>query len=255
MTIAGPKPCCQSKLSFAHDVNLGFPTNNPRWQEFFAAHNCTPVAYADLARLTQDLKTAKLTAAFLPAANDYFLREAATYHGIATALSGKSGAATASSLLVVPRALPVTDISQLQGKRLGRINGYCTTSYFAAAILLQRHGYSIKNFFSEILNVGAWQKQIDAVIAGIVDATMVDEDTWLAQPGNAVLTRVLDRVDQLPGPIVIARSDAPELFLVGLKTQLLSEPRNPDALFSGFVDYEEATDRQFVSDAALAFAA
>jgi hypothetical protein len=39
------------------------------------------------------------------------------------------------------------------------------------------------------------------------------------------------------------------------KQHLLSEPRNEDELFSGFIDYEEVTDARFFSEAALAFAA
>jgi len=140
--------CCQAKLSFAHDFNLGFRADDPAWQKFFAAHDCTPVAYDDLARLTQDLEEGKLTAAFLPADDGYFLRDGATYHGVATALSSKSGAP----------------------------------------------------------------------------------------------------VDQLPRPIVVARNDASELFLIGLKTQLLSEPQKPDALFAGFVDYQAP---QPISDSSL----
>jgi hypothetical protein len=141
--------CCQARLSFAHDINLGFPADDPAWQKFFAAHNCTPIAYDDFARLMQDLEEAKLTAAFVPAANDYFLHDDATYHGIARALSGKG---------VAP-------------------------------------------------------------------------------------------VDQLPRPVVIARNDAPELFLIGLKTQLLSEPHNPEAFSAGFVDYQAP---QSVSNSSLA---
>lgn len=40
-----------------------------------------------------------------------------------------------------------------------------------------------------------------------------------------------------------------------MKQNLLSEPRDEDELFSGFIDYEETIDERFFSDAALAFAA
>ncbi len=241
-------------LSFAHDINLNFPAFDPSWGEFFGQSQCTARAYFDLKRLTDDLLAGTPTAAYLPAANDYFLRDDKRYHGIASALTG-NGAQTLTSLLVVNKASPIASLAELKGKRLGRINGYCTTSYFAAAIFLQRHGFSIKDFFAEIRDVGAWQKQIDAVLAGTVDATMVDADTYASLPENAATTRVLGEVDQLPTPVVIARTDAPASFVDDLKQHLLSEPRNEDELFSGFIDYEEATDARFVSEAALAFAA
>jgi ABC-type phosphate/phosphonate transport system substrate-binding protein len=241
-------------LSFAHDINLNFPAFDPSWGDFFGESQCRARAYFDLKRLTDDLFAGTPTAAYLPAANDYFLRDDKCYRGIASALTGK-GAQTMRSVLVVSQTNPITSLDELKGKRLGRINGYCTSSYFAAAIFLQRHGYCIKDFFAEIRDVGAWQKQIDAVVAGTVDVTMVDADSWASLPENATTTRVLGEVDQLPTPIVIARTDAPVSFVDDLKQHLLSEPRNEDELFSGFVDYDEATDTRFLSDAALAFAA
>ncbi len=84
---------------------------------------------------------------------------------------------------------------------------------------------------------------------------MVDADTYASLPENAAMTRVLGEVDQLPTPVVIARTDAPTSFVDDLKQTLLSEPRNEDELFSGFIEYEAATDARFFSDAALAFAA
>jgi len=42
------------------------------------------------------------------------------------------------------------------------------------------------------------------------------------------MTRVLGEVDQLPTPVVIARTDAPTSFVDDLKQTLLSEPRNED---------------------------
>lgn len=241
-------------LSFAHDINLNFPAFDPTWSDFFRANQCRERAYFDLKRLTDDLLAGTFTAAYLPAANDYFLRDDKSYQGIASALTG-NGAKTMSSLLVVSQTSPITSLDELKGKRLGRINGYCTTSYFAAAIFLQRHGHSIKDFFAEIRDVGAWQKQIDAVVAGTVDATMVSADIWANLPENAATTRVLGEVDQLPTPVVIVRKDAPASFADDLKQHLLSEPRNEDELFSGFVDYDEAIDARFFSEAALAFAA
>jgi len=241
-------------ISFAHDINLNFPAFDPSWSDFFGESQCTPRAYFDLKRLTDDLLAGKPTAAYLPAANDYFLRADKSYRGIASALTG-NGAQSLTSLLVVNSTSPITTLAELKGKRLGRINGYCTTSYFAAAIFLQRHGFFINDFFAEIRDVGARQKQIDAVLAGTVDATMVDADTYASLPENAAKTRVLGEVDQLPTPVVIARSDAPASFVDELKQNLLSEPRDEDELFSGFIDYEETIDERFFSDAALAFAA
>jgi hypothetical protein len=59
-------------LSFAHDINLNFPAFDPSWDDFFGESQCRARAYFDLKRLTGDLLAGMPTAAYLPAANDYF---------------------------------------------------------------------------------------------------------------------------------------------------------------------------------------
>jgi len=79
-------------------------------------------------------------------------------------------------------------LRQLKGAKLGYINTYCTTSYFAPSILLARDGLALNDFF-DAFAVAPWQGQIDAVVDGRIDATMVYEDVWLARPSNAAETR------------------------------------------------------------------
>ena len=50
-------------ISFAHDINLNFPAFDPSWSDFFGESQCTPRAYFDLKRLTNDLLAGKPTAA------------------------------------------------------------------------------------------------------------------------------------------------------------------------------------------------
>jgi hypothetical protein len=245
-------PSSPASPSLALDTNLGFPIHDPAWQSFLEVEHCGYASFVDLDRLTAGLKQHQFAAAYLPTANAYFLRDDPTYSGIASALSGASGSSSLSSMLVVKRSSPIKDVAGLKGKRLGRINAYCTTSYFAPAIFLHRSGYSIHDFFGAIIDVGAWQKQIDAVMAGVVDATMVDADTWNGLPANADNTRVLGLVDRLPTPVVIARE--PAAFADSLRRALLAEKRNPQALFSGFTPFQQAEVEAFFRDVEAAFA-
>jgi ABC-type phosphate/phosphonate transport system substrate-binding protein len=160
-----------------------------------------------------------------------------------------------TSLLVVNAASPITSLAELKGQAPRSHQWLLHHELFCRRHFSAAHGFSINDFFAEIRDVGAWQKQIDAVLACTVDATMVNADTYASLPENSAMTRVLGEVDQLPTPVVIAGTDAPASFVNDLKQTLLSEPRNEDELFSGFIDYEEATDERFFSDAALAFAA
>lgn len=239
--------------SFAYDLNLGFRVKTHAWGGFFARQKCGVAGCTDLASMTRGLEQHAYTACFLPAANAYFVRHDPAYRGIASATMGRSGATQTSSLLVVRRDSPAATPADLKGLRYGRINAYCTTSYFAPAILLERSGFAIESFFVSIRDVGAWQKQIDAVVAGIVDASMVDADTWAAKPSNALLTRVIGRVDDLPTAAVIGLA-ADTTFVPALTGQLLAEPRDPNALFSGFAPYQTDLVQSFYAEAERAFA-
>jgi phosphonate transport system substrate-binding protein len=75
----------------------------------------------------------------------------------------------------------------------------CTTSYFSPAIHLAEHNVPFRTFFSTVEPVGAWQRQIEAVLAGRVDATMVEEGIWLGKPANQAQTKIIGSVDGLPG--------------------------------------------------------
>ncbi len=187
-----------SRFSGAFDANLDFPFTDPAWETFSRSVRCAVTSYTDLDDLTGALKQGLFDFSYLPSASLFFLRSA-PYRGIASALTPITKSHAQSSVLVVAKSNPSPHWSDLRGKRLGYINTYCTTSYFAPSILLSRSGLSLSQFF-DAFPVAAWQGQIDAVVAGHIDATMVYEDVWLARPENATNTRILARVDDLPTP-------------------------------------------------------
>lgn len=224
------------QIRFLYDENLGFPFEDEEWQKLFKRFSVECVGYDDMAKLTSDLKVHRATTAYLPAANYYYLREDPFYGGVATALAG--GEPTFKSVLVVGRDSGVANVSQLKGKRLGVINSYCTSSYFGPALLLEKVGLSFSKFFSEIVPVGAWQKQLDALARGDVDATMVAMSVWLGNARNAQIGRVTDSVEGLPCPPVIMAKTAGSEWNEAFLRQLLKTPVGTGKLFSGFVPYQ-----------------
>jgi phosphonate transport system substrate-binding protein len=138
----------------------------------------------------------------------------------------------------------------LRGKRLGYINTYCTTSYFSPSILLGREGFVLKDFF-DAFPVAAWQGQIDTMLSGGIDATMVYEDVWLAQPSNAERTKVLARLDDLPTPPFIVRADMDETLVSQLKATLLGlTAHGTDPLYAGFAEFQDARMQRWFADLA-----
>jgi hypothetical protein len=69
---------------FAHDVNLGFPVEQPDWANFFSDHGWRTTAYDDMGKLTATLESHAAAAAFLPAANYFYVRNDAGYAGLAS---------------------------------------------------------------------------------------------------------------------------------------------------------------------------
>lgn len=239
------------KTSFAYDINLEFPIKEKRWQHFFDQWQVKCVSYEDMAKLTEDLTSHCSSSAYLPAANQYYLRKDPFYHGAATALTNREKSTTFKSVLVVKRESSIERWDQLEGKRLGMIHRYCTSSYFGAAIFFEKQGVSMKRFFSEIIPVGAWQKQIDGVVEGKVEATMVMEEVWLNEPKNARTTRIIDSMTGLPAPsVLISKSVDPQWEKEFVK-ELLEKPHNMSekTLFSGFAPYQNKLVELFFMDA------
>jgi phosphonate transport system substrate-binding protein len=226
------------EVIFACDVNLGFPDRDPEWAAFFQKNGWRVENYEALDELTERLKTHAAAAAFLPAANYYYFKDDPFYTGLAMGLAAKTGKPFVNSVLVVPQASPAQSVLDLKGKRLGDINSYCTTSYFSPAILLSQHNLPFKSFFSTVQPVGAWQHQIDAVRAGRADATMVEEGTWQERADNRSATRVIGRLEGLPGPLIVVGKTVDDKFrsefLARLCAIRTSAPNQP---FTGFTSY------------------
>ena len=239
-----------SRITFLHDANLGFPVQNQQWLCWFASHHCTVEGTTDLAALQTRLESEPNLLAYLPVACLDRLRARSQIQGVASATVGSSGLSTTTSVLIVKRGRDLNTLPDLNGATYARINAFCTSSQLAPALLLHQHGLRYPQLFAQVLEVavqpGQWQHQIDQVLDGHADATMVDEATWLASPQNIEHTQVLGRVDGLPCPVVLSNAVDEPALVAAFKQQLLSFRRDPAAMFSGFVAYPEASLHAFL---------
>jgi len=252
-----PRSASEPSLALAHDGNLNLPVDDPAWRDFLDRHGFHAAAYDDMAKLTVDLQQSMRACAYLPAANYFYLRDDPSYEPLASALYAADQTPNLSSLLVVTKSSGITTIDQLRGRRLGYAHRYCTTSYFAPALVLLENHDTIADFFAELVQVPPYQGQIDCLVAGRVDATMVQEDVWRKNPANAEATRVVARRDNLPTPLVIVGKDTAGEFKEDLRRLLFSRrPRiTPTTLFSGFVPYQRQQVEEFFAASVRAFAA
>jgi ABC-type phosphate/phosphonate transport system substrate-binding protein len=241
---------------FLIDTNLGLDVDTAYWKKFFALLNLTTNQLTDLDIITKQLKEKKPIAAYIPAANFYFIKPDNNYQCIASALYACKKPVT-STVLIVKKTSPIMKASNLKGAICGRINAYCTSSYFSLAIFLKREGLSINSLFKDIIDVSVkpdnWQNQIDQVINGSITATMVDEGTWLKNPQNQIETKVIGRMDLLPTPLIIIRKDCDENFSKLFLNQVLSSAMVRENIFSGFVPYDKENAEAFLEEAKVAF--
>jgi ABC-type phosphate/phosphonate transport system substrate-binding protein len=237
---------------FAHDTNLRFPLDDPVWSDFFARRELEPVGYDDMKKMGDDLAASVAEVAFLPAGNYFYLRDR-PYTPVAGALGVPDGAKELASVMTVPADSPATAVSDLRGMRLAFTHEFCTTSYFATALFLHDHGESIDGFF-EMVPGYAFEAQIEALLDGTAEATMVQEGVWNRFPGAQQATRALGRRAGLPGPLMIVGESAGKETASEL-TELLFDhglPPSPTNLFTGFGPYDSELVERFCADAALA---
>jgi phosphonate transport system substrate-binding protein len=235
--------------TFTYDGNFRFDENDPAWQELFERYDMQPVRYDDMAKLTGALSATVQTASYLPAANYFYVRDQ-PYEPVASAVYAAENSTSLTSVLVVRSSSDVTELAQLRGGSLGYVHPYCTTSYFAPALLLSENGYSLSDFFGQLVGVAAYEPQIDAVIEGQVDATMVQEDVWRKHPHYAEVTRVIARREELPTPVLIVdRNAAADLKRDLSELALSHRPAvTVDTLFAGFAPYRREQVHEFLAE-------
>ncbi|HEX8753183.1 MAG TPA: PhnD/SsuA/transferrin family substrate-binding protein [Solirubrobacterales bacterium] len=238
--------------TFAHDTNLRFPLDDPAWVALFEKHGVEPVGYDDMRKLGDDLTAEVLEIAFLPAGNYFYLRER-PYRPVANALGAPDGSAELASVMVVPKESAATELAELRGARLAYTHEFCTTSYFATALLLHENGLSIDGFFDLVAGY-AFEAQLDALLDGTVEATMVQEGVLKSRPDALEATRALGRRAALPGPLMIVGESAGEELASEFTELLFSHglPPRPDNLFTGFAPYKRELVERFCEDSAAA---
>ncbi|MGD9987823.1 phosphate/phosphite/phosphonate ABC transporter substrate-binding protein [Pseudonocardia sp.] len=223
--------------TFVLDANLGLTVGEAPWVGFLAAAGIVAEPSTDLAAIDGELARHGADLGFVPAADYHRFADDPAYRGLAIATSSRTGEPVQSSVLVVRADDPATSTADLDGATLGYVNTSCSSSWFAPALLTRRYDRRVAEFFTPVL-VPPWQPQIDAVVAGRTRATTVLEDVWAANPGNAATTRIVDRVEGLAPPVVVARDTVDDDLAAAVVDQLLAWTPPPGAIYGPFVAYD-----------------
>lgn len=233
-----------ARTSFVLDGNLGLPVHEPGWAAVLARLGITAESSSDLVAIDREVAAHRADLAFIPAADHHRFRADPYWVGLAMATSVRTGLPVQSSVLVVAADDPARTVDDLVGTSLGYVNASCSSSYFAPALLAARHGRRFTEHFALVLTP-PWQAQIDAVLDSTARATMVLEDVWAATPANADRTRIVDRIDGLAPPVVLARADLDATVRDPLLAELLAWQPPPGAIYGPFVRFDDAAVAPF----------
>lgn len=236
-------------IVFLLDTNLGLSVDEKPWPAFLEAHGIRTESTIDLVHLDAMMAAHRPDIAFMPIADFHRLTSGGDdhYRGFAIATSKFTGTTNLPSVLVVRKDDPAAGLLDLEGSAYAYINKSCSSSYFSPAILLQRYGKRLGEFF-DILPTAPWQGQIDAVVAGKVRATMVPEDIWKTSPGNAETTRILDRYDNATPALVVVRHDLNEALTKALLDALVTWVPRWEGVYGAFRPFYRADVHRFFHD-------
>jgi ABC-type phosphate/phosphonate transport system substrate-binding protein len=233
---------------FLLDTNLGLAIDEKPWPEFLARHGMRTVSTTDLVRLDAMMTAHEPDVAFMPIADFHRLaRVDDHYRGLAIATSKFTGTTNLPSVLVVRNDDPADSLAGLEGAKYAYINKSCSSSYFSPAILLQRDGKALHDFF-ELVPTAPWQGQIDAVVARQVRATMVPEDIWTSTPANASKTRIIGRYDSATPALVVARHDLDKALRAALLDALVAWAPDWNGVYGAFRPFYRADVHRFFHD-------
>ena len=237
------------KLKFLLDSNLGLTITQGPWPEFCRQNGIQTEESTDLVLIDHAMDRHEFDIGFVPIAD--FLRLIGRgdhhYRGLALATSKFTGQTALPSVLVVRADDPATGFADLSGANYGYINKSCSSSYFAAAVVLHQAGQRLDEFL-EIVPVPAWQGQVDAVIAGQVRATMVPEDVWRTNPANATQTKVIGRYENARAAVVIVRQTLDLETTPKLLDALVAWMPHWEAVYGAFRPYYFADVQSFFHD-------
>lgn len=185
-----------NKIKIGYDDNLGLPN------DFADTIGCNLVAYHDIGKMIAALENQTLAAIFIHAGTLPYLKNCKI---VAQSLYGPLGQLTLQSNFVSASSISISNINHLV---LGRVNEYCTTSFWAPLIylmkILPQHTtltFKNTNGFKDMLHKTAGKK---------LDCSMVWDIILKQNPQDTAKVHELFHKNDLPTPIIVTQTDLPD---------------------------------------------
>lgn len=220
-----------NQIKIGYDDNLGLPS------DFSSSVGCETVAYHELADMITAFKQEEIWGMFMPAGTLPYLEEGEI---VAQAIFSSQHKVVLQSNFVSTKPISMPDLPMLT---LGRINPYCTTSFWAPLIHLMR--VFPKDTILAFEETTGFQDLLHKTATGKIAAAMIWEFILNRTPGDAKEVHELFYKSDLPTPIIFGRPGEQSK----LKEKITHyTTQDSDCFFRGFREPEPKVLEPFIAD-------
>ena len=192
-------------LRFAIDDNLGIP------QGFLEGlvkagkmagtlEDCELVSFHDLSAMVVAFEQGEVAAMFAPAGTLPYL--VAEPEILAEATFGPEHITALRSELVMRASDTPAEVAEVARRKLGRVNAYCTTSYWAPMVSLGEAAPAQWDFYE----AASFDDMLFSVVDGRSDAAMVWDAVLARNPEAAAKVRIIAQYSELPTPVILGNA-------------------------------------------------
>lgn len=219
------------KITIAYDDNLGLPN------DFAETVDCNIAAYHELGEMIKQFEKGNIFGMFIPAGALPYLKN---YKIISQAIFSPENEIQLQSNFVCTKNMLITDIPQ---QILGRINQYCTTSFWSPLIYLMQ--FLPKNTPLSFRDTNGFSDMIHKTAEEIIDCAMVWDIIMQQHPEESHKVHQLFYKSDLPTPVIVIseNNDA------SISSRINSfKSRDTNTFFNAFQAPEMNLINQFVLD-------
>lgn len=210
-----------STLLLGYDDNLGLP-------EDFIDIPLKTKAYHNIKQLLHDFETNKLDLAFVPAGTLPYLT---SYCTIAQATFGAEHGRHLTSILVNRTK---ASLSNIESSQFGRVNQYCTTSFWAPLIYFMEKSKA-KDAIN-FIDTNGFQDLLFKVVDHTIDTAMVWNIILKDNPKATACVEELGSKNDLPTPLILGKLPIPETLKDSISNFTSNDKK---AFFNGFTTVDE----------------
>ena len=219
------------RIKIGYDDNLGLPT------DFAETIGCDIVAFHDLDKMLQSYNAKELSAMFLPVGALPYLKN---YNILSQSILSLGNKITLKTDFVSALPISIADIPQ---KMIGRVNQYCTTSFWAPLICFM--SYFPQGTELHFINTDGFQDMLHKVAEKKIDCAMVWDIILHQNAKDANQVKILFCKDDLPSPVIIGH----EGFDTAIQEKINQfRTTDKDAFFKGFQAVNQDMINSFLKD-------